>query len=428
MTALFSFCVSAAQSGTCGDNLTWTLDENGLLTISGKGNMYDYESGYGGVFDANTAPWWGQSVTAVKMLDGVTSIGDWAFSGCDFTSIEIPDSVTSIEGSVFMYCSNLTSIEIPDGVTNIGGGAFRGCSGLKSIDLPDSVTSIGGSTFFGCSNLTSIKIPDGVTSIEGSTFMYCSNLTSIEIPDGVTNIGGSAFRGCSGLKSIDLPDSVTSIGGGAFMGCGFTSIEIPEGVTCIEYDTFMGCANLTRIEIPDSVTSIRDMAFSYCSGLASIEIPKSVTSIEKWAFDGCSNLTIYGYEGSYAQKYAKENDIPFKKIPKVVVNGSEVAFVDQKPVIEDGRTLVPARGVFEALGAEVSWVDSTKTAIVKTNEKEIAVQIGRNYLVVNGKTIEIDVPAKIINGRTMIPLRAVAEALDCEVNWDGNTYTATIKS
>ncbi len=127
-----------SSSGKCGKNLTWTLDDDGLLTISGTGAMEDYYY---------VAPW-GSSVKAIVINQGVTSIGGHAFSNCSsLTSVTIPDSVTSIEGSAFYDCRSLTSVTIPDSVTSIGGSAFSGCSSLTSVTIPDSVTSIGGSAF-----------------------------------------------------------------------------------------------------------------------------------------------------------------------------------------------------------------------------------------------------------------------------------------
>ena len=135
--------------------------------------------------------------------DYVTSIGDYAFSGCrGLTSIEIPSSVVSIGGYAFRDCSSLTSIEIPSGVTSIGDYAFSGCRGLTSIEIPGGVTSIGQSAFSGCSSLTHIEIPSGVTSIDWYAFRDCSSLTSIKIPSGVTSIGYSAFDGCRGLDIV----------------------------------------------------------------------------------------------------------------------------------------------------------------------------------------------------------------------------------
>lgn len=144
-----------------------------------------------------------------------------------------------------------------------------------------------GTTF---DKLTSFNIPDSVTSISSSAFDHCTRLKSITIPDSVISIGELAFNGCKNLKSITIPDGLTSIGTLAFSGCkNLTSITIPDGLTNIGESAFNGCENLTRITIPDSVTSIGDAAF--------------------WR---CKSLTIICSKGSYAEKYAKENNIPVK--------------------------------------------------------------------------------------------------------------------
>ena len=274
--------------GTCGDNLTWTLDDAGTLTISGTGEMYDF-------YWYDDSPWYDrrESVKKAVITEGVTSIGDRAFYDCyNLTSINIPDSVTSIGSDVFCCCFGLTSITIPDSVTSIGDGAFSHCIGLTGIAIPDSVTSIGDSAFSYCPSLTSITIPDSVTSIGRSAFECCTGLTSITIPDSVTSIRYCAFYGCYSLTSITIPDSVTSIGDYAFYDCyNLTSINIPDSVTSIGIYAVYRCTGLTSITIPDSVTSIGIYAFSDCTGLTSITIPDSVTSIGEGAFCGCTGLT-----------------------------------------------------------------------------------------------------------------------------------------
>ena len=285
---------SAAEvtdSGSCGENLTWTLNTDGLLTISGTGEMKDYIN----------APWNGlvDKINCVVIRNGVTSIGDGAFKGCTgLTSITIPDSVTSIGDSAFFDCTGLTSITIPDSVTSIGSHAFHGCTGLTSITIPDSVTWIYGGTFYGCTGLTSVTIPNSVTWIDNFTFYGCTGLTSVTIPDSVTSIGNGAFDSCTRLTSITIPDSVTSIGDSAFHGCtGLTSITIPDSVTWIGDSAFHGCAGLTSVTIPDSVTIIGRHAFEGCTGLTSITIPDSVTRIGESAFDGCTGLASITVSG-----------------------------------------------------------------------------------------------------------------------------------
>ena len=206
------------DSGTCGDNgsnVTWKLTEDGILTISGTGAMIDY----GDDKSYRKTPWRDYFIESVRIDEGVTSIGGWAFTNCVLTSVMIPDSVTSIACGAFSECRSLASVTIPDSVTSIGGYAFRGCTGLTSVTIPDSVTSIDGYAFSGCTGLTSVTIPDSMTSIGGGAFSGCTSLTSVAIPSSVTEIGGSAFSGCTGLTSVTIPDSVTSIDGYAFSGC-----------------------------------------------------------------------------------------------------------------------------------------------------------------------------------------------------------------
>ena len=236
---------------------------------------------------------WYKLLTSINIPDSVTSIGVSAFDGCEsLTSINIPDSVTSIGNSAFDGCESLTSINIPDSVTSIGNSAFRSCKSLTSINIPNSVTSIGDSAFRSCKSLTNINIPDSVTSIGKSAFSWCKSLTCINIPDNVTSIGESAFFRCESLTNINIPDSVTSIGKSAFYECNsLTSINIPDSVTSIGESAFSGCHSLTSINIPDSVTSIGDWAFSRCKSLTRINIPDSVTSIGNWAFSDCNSLT-----------------------------------------------------------------------------------------------------------------------------------------
>ncbi len=183
---------TSVVTGTCGDNLTWEYDGNGVLTISGTGDMYDY--------------------------DDLTNYSPWNRFMLDLKKVIIENGVTSIGKSAFSSYSNLTEISIPDSVVVIGESAFSSCSNLTEIFIPDSVVVIGEFAFSSCSNLTEISIPNGVDSIPYGAFIYCSGLTKVSISDSVVSIQGAAFNGCSTLTSVIIPKNVKSIGFSAFGG------------------------------------------------------------------------------------------------------------------------------------------------------------------------------------------------------------------
>ena len=188
----------AAQSGTFGvNNLTWTLNDYGILTISGNGQMDDFsqQSSMGG----STAPWYDyyEQITTVIIHDGVKSIGEYAFSGC----------------------SNLVSVAVPNSVTSIGMYAFKYCPSLESVTLPSNLNYIGQYAFSDCYKLTNVDLPNTLTSIQTGTFQYCEAFTNIIIPNSVTSIGYDAFSGCTSLTDIAIPSSVTLINDRAFTRC-----------------------------------------------------------------------------------------------------------------------------------------------------------------------------------------------------------------
>ncbi len=229
-TALPTF-VSAASSGTCGDNLTWTLDDNGTLTISGTGATWDY--GYEG------APWYSnrKGIKIIDIKNGVTTIGDYAFYNCSsLISITIPNSVIRIGDRAFYNCASLQSIAIPNSVTSIGNGAFYGCD-ITSINIPNSVITIGYNAFFRCNSLTRINVDihnkayssvDGVLFNKSKTELVCypaGTAGTYTIPNNVTTIGDAAFSERYRLTSVTIPDSVTKIGYGSFDRCyGLTDV------------------------------------------------------------------------------------------------------------------------------------------------------------------------------------------------------------
>ena len=286
------------DSGTCGEQATWELYQDGTLYIKGSGAMSDYSISS----DANdtsfcSAPWYAShrsDIQTVIIEDGITRIGEHAFTYCSaMHSVSIPDSVTEIGAEAFAGCSSLESVTIPDGVTKIGSAAFESCGSLKSVTIPSSVTTIGEWAFFGCDSLESVTIPGSVTEIGDWAFSDCGSLKSVTIPDSVTTIGEQAFSGCASLESVTIPGSVTEIGDWAFSDCGsLKSVTIPDSVTTIGECAFSGCAFLESVTIQGSVTEIGKDAFFFCSALKSVTISRNCT-VGQGAFDSGVQINYY---------------------------------------------------------------------------------------------------------------------------------------
>jgi uncharacterized repeat protein (TIGR02543 family) len=255
--------------------------------------------GIGGAIDLGEDVYWNDSLKSVTIPDSVTTIGDYAFSGCrGLTSVMIPNSVTEIGKGAFEYTFSLTSVTIPNSVTDIGTEAFGYC-GLTDVIIPESVTEIGSYVFGKCANLKNVTIQNGVTTLSEGMFYKDYNLESVTVPDSVINIGIKAFAYDNSLFSVTIPNGVTSIGESTFLGCyGLTSVTIPESVKIIDRNAFSGCSNLKTLTIPNGVTSIGYNAFGGCHGLTSITIPETVTRISSLAFTSCNNLVYAEFLGN----------------------------------------------------------------------------------------------------------------------------------
>ena len=351
----FTMVVNAEEivaSGTCGDpnveegkNVTWSLDDEGTLTISGTGKMVSYNT-------ASAYPWYGykDSIKSVVIEDGVTStgagfvygyttiesvslpdtlteIGSYSFYNCSFEEITIPFGVTKIEDYVFIDCSNLEKVSIPESVKEIGISAFYDCTSLNNIDFPSELKTIARNAFNGCSSLTDVTIPSSVEILERLSFCNCSSLKSVTFEDGDTplNLEYDSFFNCTSLEMISIPSRVVKMSG--FSGCSNlinikvdksnenykdidgvlfdksgekliyyplgkmkTKYTIPDGVTTIGICAFEGNERLEEIIISNGVTTIDERAFKNCTSLKDIIIPNGVTTINAYAFGGCVSL------------------------------------------------------------------------------------------------------------------------------------------
>ena len=325
-------------------------------------------------------------IKANGSLDGVyeiknntNCIAEYAFYNCySLTSVTIPDGITTIGNEMFRYCTKLDSITIPKTVTSISDSSFADCQQLIIYGFTgstaDSYASSNGIPFVsldgfmpnyidggqcgdnaywelysngkmiisgtgdmrGYASNTSIttgsfvrevEIVPGITSVGNYAFHEYFGLTNIIIPDSVTSIGRDAFYDCNSLVNLTIPDSVTSIGNYAFGMCSrLESMTIPDSVTSIGDYAFDRCSSLISINIPTKIKSIDSSVFNYCTSLQTIKIPSSVTSISTTAFEDSPCITIHSTANSYAETFAKANNLPFVASdegwqPKVFYNG-----------------------------------------------------------------------------------------------------------
>ena len=287
---------NAETSGTCGPNLKWLLTDNGVLTISGKGEMYDYS-----YYNGERAPWDSEKVKQIIIGDGVTTIGRCAFIYCSTpTSVTIPNSVTTIGIGAFYFCSALTSVTIPNSVKKIGGSAFEGCSALTSVTIGNSVTTIGYNAFTNYNAkiiwLTNTP-PAGYRNVKGGIHYVANNLYTDLFNKKVYPYLSSIFE-VNGVKYVPVSRSERTCDA---LECIYTGdpyeVKINKKVNYKGIDMTVGainpytayeCANIKKAYI-DINGSIGDKAFSHCANLSAVDIAK-VEDIGDDAFSNCTNL------------------------------------------------------------------------------------------------------------------------------------------
>lgn len=283
------------DSGESVGQISWKYDKKAKeLTISGSGRMQDYDY-------SNPAPWdtvceqEDHGVIDIVVEDGITQIGNYAFSGLFAASISLPDTVTRLGDSslAFNYLEDLT---LPESLEVIEEQALQGTR-ITEIDIPDSVTAIGDNCFEGCGDLQTVELPVSLTKLGNDLFEDCDDLESVILPeendsfvmedDVIFSADKKELRYyLAKEESYTVPDSVESIGGYAFSNTDIKAVTLPQGLDAIESYAFAYCRELTDVNLPDTVTELGENAFSSCEKLAEIDIPPHVTEIPSAAFMG----------------------------------------------------------------------------------------------------------------------------------------------
>ncbi len=322
---------SKGKSKKCGDNVVWEYN-NSVLTFSGYGDMYDYNTEYDANGMISTDVLWADgadTVTKVVVEDGVTSLSDSAFACFSALSeVELPNTITKIGSKAFAQCKNLSEITLPDSVDTIGDDAFYKCTSLKSVHLPKNLEHISKNMFYNCTKLASVNIPFGVKSIGQSAFLYCTALTSVTIPDSVEEIKDQAFLGCKGLKKVTIPYSVENVGKKAFASCSeLTTVTVENPAVVFSTDVFLNANEKFAVSSYNNSS-----AKKYCSENSikfTVLVGNSISAVS----DGYTvvysgepatddfELTVTGVIGEYSVKYSKgktfDYDASFTSIEKL---------------------------------------------------------------------------------------------------------------
>ena len=276
-----TFAVSAEiLSGECGENLEWSLDtESGELVISGNGDMLDFDS-------RSDGPWYEHRtyIKKVKVSDGVTSVGKYAFHWAysNLSEVALADSVKTINYQAFSHLTSLTDVDLGEGVETIGMYAFAHTS-IGKIVIPASVKIIKTSAFNSCSTLADLTFAEGVETIEEFAFDSCTNLKTVTIPNSVTELSGDVFAFCDALEEVTVGDGVKEIPSELFRGCeSLKKVSIGSGAEYIGSDAFNDCypgyvdlapfTRLKRASIGSSVagysnTNLTEVSVENCEAL-----------------------------------------------------------------------------------------------------------------------------------------------------------------
>ena len=311
--------IASGECGAYGDNLMYKLNSDGVLTISGQGEMADWFT--------NTVPW-----------------KDYKNSG-EITRVIIHEGVTSVSTKAFVSCESLEYAFLPSSMKDIDG--FTACSSLKSINLPEGLETIGIQAFCDCDSLKTVIIPSSVTTVGRDAFEECENLKSIILPEKLTSIEESAFSS-SGIKTIEMPAGVTTISRSAFNSSFIESIVLPNNIVKIDEMAFRNCKNLKKIFIQNPQCEIDDSFGTICSNLAFENAYRQ--------FDGI----IYGYENSTAHAYAQKYEYPFSAFIYGDANSDgkltagDAAFIAKNLAEQKGHTL-PAYADFTGDGKVTAY-------------------------------------------------------------------------
>lgn len=383
-----------AMSGTCGTNLTWALSTDGTLTITGTGAMKNYDRSTGTPWEARKS-----AIKTVVVGTGVTSLGNYAFSGCNA----------------------LTSVSLPNGLRTVGNNTFASCKSLVSITLPSTVTSIGSETFSYCERLKNVQLSDQLETIGYYAFSNCYDLRTIELPDSVTSMGMSVFENCSQLQQVRLSNSLTTVSNGLFRWCAIEELTIPEGVTSIDESAFNSNTALITVTLPETIETVSSAAFGGCSNITDVYYAGTQAEAEAIQI-GTGNTYLSAAKWHF--EYTLEPMEP--EIPVFVLNGLSFAKeYDGTPLTLEGEEGYTVEGELGNYRLNVAYNSATEPSTVDTIA-DYALYDQYGNLVFSKEQLDASTNFRINNGTLQItPRRLELIAISDTVTTTGEIVVAS---
>lgn len=363
MTILLSVCMMTSGANEIGDNVKWSLNK-GVLTISGSGDMAELAS-------AADYPWHNDraKITGLVISNGITGISDYAFSGCKaLFNVSIASTVESIGAHAFESCPSLKELTVPASVKEIGEYAFYNCTAIRDIYLNAQITEVEEYAFANCKSINILTLPSTLNTIKAHGFDGCAGLMELTFNRALTVIGEYAFYNCKTLAKISLPSGTERIGADAFVNTAYYN----NAENWADNGLYIGTRLVSvrtdvdgELVIAEGTSYIADKVFSAVS-FDHITIPSSVYTIEANAFDG-SNAVIRCYEGSYAESFARMNDLTYELIT------------------------VLAEPVFTEFGLQLTLSDIENVEVIRTAygeyETETAIKRGKEHRAFNSRHV-----------------------------------------
>ena len=353
-----AMAAGTVSSNKCGAHVTYSISGS-VLTIKGSGAMYDYS--------ADTIPWLSKKdkITSIRVEDGVTVIGSYAFSRCKYVNkVRIPSSVSQIRTKAFSYCDSLENVSYTGSTAQYNRiDIMAGNSELKAA-LSTGVATI--RTYKASSSSISWSLTNGTLTVRGKGKMPAYHfmeapwfgkraaIKRIVVGEGITAVSTYAFACCSNVTSVDLPDTLSEIGARAFYkDVSLASLELPSGLSTIGRMAFQDCTALKSLTIPSGVKKLPEYICCGCSRLKEVVLPGTITEIGSSAFFG-TDLSQISYTGTKARWSCIRIDISNKKD----ISGAKLVIVEPKAATSPATSIVSVKNV-KGCKAKVTYKTSS---------------------------------------------------------------------